>query len=518
MDAFDIINIVLLTFIYISFILIIKKSPKAILFNKILLTILILNGIYTILYLGYEIKDYSGLLLSFVGIIQIIKILILIIFLGYWFMSKRVRNTFLLIQQTNEFQTQVASTQNAVEDIDKILFSGTIFLSCFIFIFTGFSALGLVPASIVFSLIYIPMFINLFNRYSVPRYIIYSVLFTTLFSYISILLNIGIFSDSPTLNYLIPGLMGISDKSFGSLFTTLLNFSFGYLISSILLNVINVMEIRSQFRKILAILIPIVALLPILIHLFVIYKAAPQLKIEAAEVERKYQEEAIASKERIYAYAPEIITEKVIKNRVYSFFTPKEPQAIVSVKNCVYLSETLMDLIKNDPKNTYDYSCLNDYIKNIGQVPIIRTEPLIINIPNRPMWLKKGDVLVFVAELPKDTYFWVNATGNFAIDGSYRMSPYDYDEVVNVIETSSTTQEYQQSVVQHNIDDKTRTVMVFYPINVDGLDSVKLKLSQFSTSVGSKVILKEFALFKPKYNEPDWLKNELKKPNPFLKK
>lgn len=519
MDGFVIAKIILLFFSLTSFILIIKKSPKAILFNKISLTLLIVIDICVMLYMGYPTKDYLGLLFSFVGVMQVMGIIITSIFLGYWFRSRRVRNTFLLAQQTNEFQNQVANSQNTIKDIDKIIFSSVIFLSCFMFIFTGFSALGLVPGSIIFSIIYIIIFIDLFNKHSVPRHIIYSVLFTTLFSYISILLNIGIFTDSTKVFYLIPGIMQIPGESFDGLFKTLLTFSFRYLIFSILLNVMNVIEIKGNIRKVLVILIPITAFVPILIHFYTIYKAAPQLKIEVAENRKKYEAKEIELKDKEYAYSPELITEKVVKNRLYSYFTPIEPKSVISTKDCAYLSEIFMDLIKNDPNGVYNYSCLNDYIKNIGEVPITSTQQLIINIPNQPTWLMKGDVLVFVAELSVDTYFWINAIGNIAIDdGPYRMTPYDYDGVVEVIDVSSTTKQYQKSLVQHNIDDRTRTVMVFYPINVDGLSSIRLKLSQFSRSIGNKVVLKELALFKPKYNEPLWLSNELKKPNLFLKK
>jgi hypothetical protein len=152
---------------------------------------------------------------------------------------------------------------STTQTLVKVLFSSLIPLSSFMFVFTGFAALFKVPFAFVFSVLYVLAWTDTFNKNRVNSLTVLSLFLTTILSYISLLLNSGVVTDSPSANYLIPDLMGIPSSSFSDLFGTLSTVTLYYFFTA---NIMYYLAIKKGGSKTLIFIIPIIGLLILGIH------------------------------------------------------------------------------------------------------------------------------------------------------------------------------------------------------------------------------------------------------------
>lgn len=511
----------------VCLILIYKRSKYAINVNKVTLIITIFLGILVIYQLLNSNSEAPEFFINLWIATTVIKIIVTFSFLLYWYKSNQVKNivsdpmvisetsNLLFAQKTDgkpiDFQVNNQQVDNQLNTGHLVIFNAICWIICGMFIYTGWGALIALPMSVIFSIFYSIIFTSILKKNN-NVFAIYSVAFTLVFAYISLLFNFGIMSDSPQLDYLAPSLLGVSDAGFSQMFGKLFDISWYYLLLSIPL---NILLIKKDAHKILFFFVPLVGLILIAIHWGIIFKQLPELKAEAVKQQQERQQKAQAETEEIYSFNWSKITEKTFENRTYSIFTPPVISAGIPINECPYTVEMIQ---LNLSKGGFKINCLNDMLKPIGQVPITQTKALGINIPNSLDLFKKGDIVVVVAELESPSMMRIYADGNAAKDSARSLPPYDYSGIVDYIKIGTSTFIYEQSVVQMEVADKKRTIMIMYPINVNKLKSVNIKLSPFADNPNVPVTLKEVMVLSPLKISPDpeWLKEWLKKPNPFL--
>ncbi len=446
---------------------------------------------------------------------NIVIILIALVFLVYWFKTKQTESA--------STQSAVVQTVNSV-DVENnnqinpahlsVLYTVSL-ISCGMFIYTGWGVFIAVPVSLVFSIFYLVVFTKVLKKSNTTPLAVYTVTLTLVFAYISILFNAGIISDASYIIYLAPSILQVPSFGFESMFDKLYVVSFLYLVLSV---PVNIFLIKNGARKILLLLMPLVGILLIMVHWGVVWEQLPELKAQVYTEQQNEKQKEQANTEAVYSFDWSKINENTFKNRVYSIFTPPTPSSETPTNQCPYA----MGMIEQNlaEGEGFNINCLNDSLKPIGQVPITKTEILGINIPNVSNTFKKGDVVAVVVDLENPSMVRIHADGNAAKDCPCRMAPYDYSGINEHVSTGTSTRIYEYSVVQMQVTDKKRTVMVLYPINIDGLTDIGIKLSQFSNNPNAPVTLKEVVVLSPTKLAPDpeWLKKWLKEPNPFLGK
>lgn len=524
----------------IATVTLLKLSPKAIFWNKLSIFLGFISLIYSSNKLISAYNNGSEMPLPIYNFLFFITVVVPCIFyifyFVYWFVSKRVKNTFIgaqnvnqnnninIVNNTNGINTGLNNNLNNAQNIQSnqinnpyyhihtMIFSVLTITSSFVFLYTGLAALGLVPFAIIFSLVYVSIQVNIFNKNKTNAYQIYSQLITGLTSYISLCINFGIMSDSENMGHIITSILGIPSAPFLHLFSTLLSFTFYYFVISL---VIYNLFVKKKLNKVIAFIIPVIGITLIGIHIGKVLYDAPSLKKEVQIKIQKIKNEEQRQIDETYSFDSKKIFDNTFTNRLYSIFTPPELPGNIELKDCVYTSNTIMEMMKQIKfAKSVDFECLDYNIKN--KLPLTLNEPIYFSLPTKN-WMKRGDIFVFVAELPKESFLWINMVGNAAKDCACRMSPYDYSGVKEQIKIGS-EQIYERSLVQKSIDDKKRTVMVMYPINVSGIKTVDFKLSQFSSNPNIPVKLIEVGVIRSNQTEPQWLKDWLKLPNPFLGK
>lgn len=385
-------------------------------------------------------------------------------------------------------------------------------VSCIMFIYTGWAFLFAVPASFVFGIIYSMIFSQALKNTDTPVFAVYSITFTLVLSYLSILLNFGIVSDAEYTTYIIPSLLGIPSSYFNSINTSLLVITIIYFISSM---PINFLLIGKKASKSSFAFVPLFALLLVIVHFSIVLVSLPELRVQVIKTE---QENIQKEKERIdssYSFNWDKVKDDTFKNRKYSIFTPLNPSTSAPSYDCPYATGLIEQ--NNSPEN-FSLFCLNEFLKPIGQFPLTRSAPIGINIPNSNNIFKKGDIVVLVAELDNPSMLRMHANGNAAKDCSCRMPPYDYSNIIEHLESETSPGIYEQSVVQMQVTDKKREIMVLYPININNLKDLEIKLSQFSDNLDLPITLKEVSIISTDkvYPDPEWLKKWSSQPNPFL--
>lgn len=387
-------------------------------------------------------------------------------------------------------------------------------ISCGMFMYTGWGIFIAIPASVIFSIFYSAIFKKALKQSNPKTFAVYTVTFTLVFAYASILFNAGIATDSPQIMYLAPSLLEVSSDNFDQAFSPLFTVSFIYLFLSL---PINLFLIRKNVSRFSFSLVPLIGILLLAIHWGIVLKELPELKIQKATEQREAQQREQSAIDASYDFNWSTVNEKTFKNRSYSIFTPPTPSTPVPISQCPYTTNLIEQYATNSGFNIY---CLNDVLKQVGQVPITETEVLGIHIPNPSNAIKKGDVLVVVGKLESPSMMRVHADGNAAKDCTCQMAPYDYSEIDAYIETENSTVAYEQSVIQTQVIDRERTVMILYPINIDGLQDINIKLSQFSDVPNIPVTLQEVSVLSPTVVPPDpeWLQEWSKKPNPFIQR
>lgn len=512
----------------ICLILIYNKSKYAISINKITLVIVILLEIFTTYKLFNIISEVPQFIFNLLITVNVAIVIVSLLFIFYWYKSIKVENIFsdsMVISETSTFLFsektggQPINVQVNNQQVNTQLHTGHLaifnlisFISCGMFIYAGWGAFIAIPVSLFFSIFYSIIFRKVLKKNNGNTFMIYSVAFTLVFAYISLLFNFGIATDSPQIGYLAPSLLGLPDASFTLMFNKLFDITWYYLLLSIPLNIIL---IKKNASKIFFFFVPLAGLILIAIHWGVIFTQFPELKAEAARQRQEQKQSELARIEEIYNFNWSKINEYTFENRTYSIFTPSALLTKTPTNECPYATEMVQ---QNLSKKGFKINCLNNMLKPIGQVPITQTKALGVNIPNISNLFKKGDIVVVVAELENPSMMRVYANGNGAKDCNCRMSPYDYSGVVDYIKIGTSTQIYEHSVVQMEVTDKKRTVMILYPINVNNLKNLDIKLSPFSDNPNVPVTLREVSVLSPLKvsTDPEWLKEWSKKPNPFL--
>lgn len=523
----------------LSFILIYKRTKYSINCNKLVLVVSFFLNAYVFYLTLNKVSEAPQFIKNFLYLFDFIITMIPITFLGYWQFSKRVKDFYsdISVLDTIPLQTTVENLNSGivnqtsnitnVKSSEPIVIKGggeylslhlaimtTIaLLTCFMFNLTGWGTFFYTPIAFVFSIIYSIIFTKIFKKSTVSAFSVYTVIFTLLFGYIAVLLNIGIITDGD-LAYIIPMYLGIPDKTFANTFSTLTYASLIYLLLSVPLN-IDLIK-KNVSKKIFAV-VPFIGLLLIIIHLVIVWRQFPQLRDKIIEDKKQEEINKQISIERAYEFDWNKISKNTIKNRVYSIFTPPSFTADYKTIDCPYIVNMIYQgvAITNE---SLDFKCLNDSIKSVGTVPIIKNEPISFSILNNNQEFKKGDILAVVVELDNPSLLRIYANGNAAKDCACRMAPYAYDDIKESMKVGTSTIIYEQSVVQMQVTDKKRTVMMLYPINVNNLKKISILASQFSNMPGRTVSLKEVAVFSPTKPtlEPEWLNKWRKQPNPFL--
>ncbi len=297
-----------------SLVLMYKRNKFAKIINQIslLITASVLSlNLYTLIHSGYNYKDsFLQLLLTFYLSIIIISIAFII----YWQKSQAIKS--FLTKSTTGSQT-VPNNLTNIQNIHKfnsdhiVVLSIFSFISCMMFLFTGWGFLIAIPISLVFSLVYVLIFASSLKRNNARAFAVYSVIITLILSYVSILLNIGVASDSPEVYYISTGLFGVPSGSLKDIFDQLLNISYYYLIFSI---PANLLFIKKNANKIVFSIIPVLGILLIGTHFAFIYKNLPELRTQATKMKQAAQKEDQENIEKKFEYNPQNINKKTSVN------------------------------------------------------------------------------------------------------------------------------------------------------------------------------------------------------------
>ena len=504
--------LILLPLYITSLVLIYRRSKYAISVNKITLLISIFFKIFTLYMLFNSHSEAPEFIFGIALTLNTAIIVIMCLFLAYLQKSKQIKNISTDPTEKTVFSPAGVQVNNQLNPGHLVILYIVSMVSCGIFIFTGWGFLFFIPASLVFSIFYSVIFTRTLVKNNASAFAVYSVTLTLLCAYTSLLLNMGMIGDSPNVGYLAPSLLGVNGTSFTAEFNQLLNISFLYLLFSIPLNILFIIK---SARKIIFFFFPLIGLILIAIHWGIVWVQLPELKAQATKEQQEAQRIKIASVEEGYNFNWSKINKDTFQNRIYSIFTPPAPLAGIPISECPYTTGMIE---QNLTQGGFNIHCLNDVLKPIGQVPITRTEGSEFSIPNWLNMLKKGDTVVVVAELGNPSLIRINANGNAAKDCACRMAPYDYADINEYIKTGTSTGIYERSVIQMQVTDKKRTVMVLYPINTNNLKDIDIKISQFSDNPHVPVTLSEVAVLSPTVQPPDpeWLKKWSKEPNPFL--
>ncbi len=412
-----------------AFISILKRSPKAVVINRIFLTIYTAVNLYNFIKFKATMdvtptEAPDAVIALFTGL-SFIPFLISALFLLYWIFSKNVKMKFEkpkvvetvsvstpIISTSSEIPATTPSPINPMADaLHRGVFSIIVLISCCMFIYTGLLFFFAIPAALLFSAIYISQMNKVFIKYNATPAYIYSILITTLLSYTSTLLNIGVLTDSDKPFFLLPGLLfNAAGSEFVPLFTSLLLLTFFYFLFA---TTFNIRTIKSKNQKYLLVLIPLLGLMLLSFHVIPVLKAGPKLKADVEEAEKKYQQENKQYKESIYSFNfdRDEIVDKVINKNQSAYFDLSNITSTQDPNGCAYqISVAEMLLAKSDkPINS---ACLNSFLKPIGEMPMTKKDYISINLPFDNPSLKKGDVLVLVAHIPKDGYISISDMKN----------------------------------------------------------------------------------------------------------
>ncbi len=380
-------------------------------------------------------------------------------------------------------------------------------LSSGLFLYTGWGMFIFIPMAFVFSLIYIGVFaVALRKEYNPPA--VYAAMFTLVLSYVSMVLTGGVVGDDPGVGYLIPGTFGVPSESFRELYGKISSITSTFLFLSI---IYHIALIKLHVRRVFFLAAPLFAAILIAVPIFAVVRDLPELRAKAEQQRQARADAKVKEIEDRYAYSKERTDKDVFTQRTYSIFTPPEPNSTALTVSVACASAAGM------LKTGYDLHCVNDFFTEANKLPLTVTSSRNLTVPNSTKFFKKGDIVVIVADLNNPSILRVNAKGNAAKDCSCRMYPYDYAGIVEKIKTAS-GDVHEQSVVQTAVEDKKRTIMVMYPINVNGLQDIQLSLTHFEGFENTPITLREFAILSPQkpVTYPAWLTEWSKKPNPFL--
>ncbi len=500
-----------------SLVLILKRSQHAILSNKILLTLELLSSVYFLFNLSSFLTkiDAAGAIEKVGQGAGIASILFYGLLLMYWFTSKRVQNTFRQASVPVSGTVSVPVSAPGVDGVaalQRSFFALIILASNAAMFYTGWGIL-FIPVTFGISLVYVGIMLWVFNKWQTPGFTSSCLGLAVSLGFISLVLNAGVAADSPTPAYVVPSLMGLPSDFFGPFFKQLSGYTLNYLL---LLGVGGLFLAKKSFKSV-SVLIVVISVVLIALHVGKVISVAPELRKQVEADARMEKEKEAARIESDYTFSPQKIYENSLQKRVYSIFTPSPIESKKSSLNpCPYTSTLLTALVRFDPNQVISYDCLQDVIKNSYTLPYTAQKPIAFALPNTTKWIKKGDILVYTVKLSKDTYLWAQARGNAAKDCPCRMYPFDYRDVTDMMTVGTSTRIYEQSLVQHQVTDRERVVTLMYPINVDNIQKIEFRLSQFEDNPDSPVTLLEVSVIKPKFVAPTWLKEWSKKANPFL--
>lgn len=500
-----------------SLVLILRRSQYAILSNKILLTLELLSSFYFLFnFSGFLTKiDAVGVIVKVGQGAGIASILYYGLLLVYWFTSKRVQNTFgqVGVPVSGTVSAPVSTpVVDGVAALQRSFFALIILASNAAMLYTGWGVF-FIPVTFGISLVYVGIMLWVFNKWQTPGFTTSCLGLAVSLGFVSCVLNTGIAADSSTPAYVVPSLMGLPSDFFGPFFQQLLVYSFNYL----LLLGVGGLFLAKKSSKSVSVLIVAISVILIALHVGKVVSAAPELRKQVETDARMEKEKESSRIESNYTFSPQKISESSLQKRTYSIFTPPPTESKKSNLNpCPYTSTIVTALVKFDPKQVISYDCLQDVIKNSYTLPFTAQKPIAFALPNTTKWIKKGDILVYTVKLSPNTYIWAQARGNAAKDCPCRMPPFDYRGVTETITVGTSTRIYEQSLVQHQVADKERVVTLMYPINVDNIQKIEFRLSQFEDNPDSPVTLLEVSVIKPKFDTPAWLKEWSKKANPFL--
>ncbi len=381
-------------------------------------------------------------------------------------------------------------------------------LSSGLFLYTGWGMFIFIPMAFVFSLIYIGVFaVALRKEYNPPA--VYAAMFTLVLSYVSMVLTGGVVGDDPGVGYLIPGTFGVPSESFRELYGKISSITSTFLFISIIYHIVL---IKLHVRRVFFLAAPLFAAILIAVPIFAVVRDLPELRAKAEQQRQARIEKFInASNIDALAYDQQKVDNNTFTRRTYSIFTAPEPNstAVAIGEKCSYAASIL--------KTGYDLYCLDGVFTGANKLPVTVTESAGFTLSNSNKTFKKGDIVVIVADLNKPSIIRVNANGNPAKDSAYRQYPYVYSGIVEVMKTAK-GEVHEQSVVQTAVEDRNRTLMILYPINVNGIKKIDLTLAFFDTPKTVPITLREVSVLVSRTPTPDpeWLKEWSTKPNPFL--
>lgn len=520
-------SIILIPLFIVSLIFIYTKSKYARVLNIVTLFLTTALEISVIYFLLKSNSEAPKFILDFIVVAKSAIALASSLFFVYWIKSRQVKDFFsvsspintqipgtTLTPNVNQSNSVPINTSNNLSQGYKAILIVISLISCGMFIFSGWGAFFFTPIALFFSILYSIIFSKILKGNNTSFFSVLTVTLTLVFAYISILFNIGVITDSDHPSFLAAMILGIPDSSFVDIFGKLLSVSLLYFLVSI---PVNFALIKRNSKKVLLASVPLFGLILILIHWAIVFQKMPELKAQVQEEKQHELQQEQARIEGQYKFDWLKISNDTFRDRIYSIFTPPTPAHITSADQCDFTMNMIEQNIKQE---TFDVVCLNDSLKSIGQMPITQTNVLSVSMPNSTGLYKKGDVVAVVAELDNPSMMRIYANGNAAKNCACNMSPYDYSGITSKLTVGTSTVIYEQSVIQMSVNDKKRTVMILYPININGLKEINIKLSQFSDRPNVPVTLKEVAVLSQTKQSPDpeWLKKWSREPNPFLNK
>lgn len=469
-----------------------KKSPHAALINKSSLIFQIIVSIYG-LNQSFDPQLSSSITFG-LGSTLVVDAL----FLLYWFISRRVKNTFIVEQVitnteignlTNvSAQTTIdapTSPDNHIEGrsvagvIHRTNFTVVLLLLPGAFIFTGFGIFFYIPIALVFSIFFAAYFTHLFKKNHTSASHIYPILLSLVLGYVSLALNIGGVSDSSHPFFVLPEWLGIPTEGIESFFYTLFQVSLLYFV---LLFFINIVAINKKTIK-YSIYTCLLGIMLVGSHVGLVLMLYPEAKEAIEQRTLQEQKDITARLDTLLKFDFAKIRKDTFIDRKASIFTPLDYSKSQDDK-CPYAVRLMDFSLDSKPFIPLSLSCLNEYFIAQRILPVSETG-VHEYLWNPGVFVKKGDIVVFVADLPKGAYPRVYVDNNHVTDVVTGALPEDIQDNID----PKSAAEIQPPL------DKRRTVMILYPINKDNVETLRILISREDYNDPASYTIREFAVF-----------------------
>ena len=331
--------------------------------------------------------------------------------------------------------------------------SATFFFVIGIFLGVGWEVFIFGPFVIILYIVCMAVLTRSFSKYNASNLTIYTMLVLLVLSMLSIKLNMGIVTDGPGPSYFMEFVLGLySGRVESALFGTLFWLTIIFFISATIF-IDGMSRYKGGIKKSHSIFIIITALLFPVIHVGYFLHKLPEIRvIQDTQVEIEKNKE-YDYEDRQFATSTESVYQTSFVDRINSRI---EVSPIEAKRDnvCEYAENYMGNLLNNfefKPQGLNILCYKKDVLTQNGGLPYATTTGFGIDIPFAN--LKQGDIIVVAIQMSPDSY------SKFSLQGNNNTNTYiPLNEIKDFPELGT---------VSFQVHRKTRTVLFFYPVNIN---------------------------------------------------